>query len=154
DGGDVALVVAVIAGVAARRHVEVGVAALGGGEGQRRGALLVEALGRGQLGPAAGGDLGAVGDRVLVHHAVEAVAVDVAAVGMDGRRGGGVAGAAVLVDLASAGGAVRLLPHDVAAGGVERDDVAGLRGHEDEIARGAAGDDVGEHDRRAVGGAA
>jgi hypothetical protein len=145
----VALVVALVARIAAGRDVEIGLAALGRGEDQRRGALLVEDFRRDELGPAAGRDLGAVGDGVLVHVPVEAVAVDVLAIGIERRRRRRVADAGAVVDLAG-GRAVRLLPQDGAAVPVERHDVARPRGDEERVVGGAVDGDALEHDGRAV----
>ena len=166
DGGQVALVIAIVAGIAAVGHVEVARAVPGGGDRQGGGALLVEALEGGRLRPAAPRHLRAIANRVLMHPpveraavravAVQAIAVDVLPVRVDRRRGGGVAGRAAGgaggVDVAGAGGAVR--PHSGPGVRVEGDDAAGPGGHEYQVATTTGGSDAGEIRWRAIDGRA
>ena len=85
DRGDVTLIVAVVARVAAVHDIEIG-RPVRGRDRERRRTLFVETLECGRLRPAAVDDFGAVADLILVDVAVEAVAVDVLPIGIDRRR--------------------------------------------------------------------
>ena len=84
DGGDVPLIVAVVARIATMGHVKVSGAAARRGEDQRRRSFLVEGLRAGEHRPATGGDLRAGGDGVLVDAPFETIAVDELPARIDG----------------------------------------------------------------------
>src|SRR5262249_44248387 len=77
DDRQVSLIVAGISRVTAMRDVQITRSPCDGRRGERRGSFLGVSLERGQLRPAAGLDLGPVTDLVLVHVAVQTIAVDI-----------------------------------------------------------------------------
>src|ERR1700682_1916291 len=92
---------------------------------QCRRSLLVEAFGGCQLRPTADDDLHAVADLILVHAAVESVAVHIESIGIERRRRRGVAAGASVIDAAAVRW-VLMAPYLRAALGIERNDVTCL----------------------------
>ena len=122
DRGHVTLIVAVVAWVAPVYHVKIG-RPIGGCGREGRRAFFIETFERGQLRPAAAHDFSAVADLILVHVAVETVAVDILPIGIDGRGGRRIARASRPVDLARSG-PVLMGPGLASRLGVERNDAA------------------------------
>ena len=92
DRGDVALVVAAVVRQprrAAVHDIQVGAAVARNRQRERGGYLLDLRLERGQLGPAAGDDLGAVADFILVYKSIQRVVVDVLPARIERGRAGG-----------------------------------------------------------------
>src|SRR5262249_11731339 len=131
DCGHVALIIAVIARVASVNGIQVR-GTVGRRERECGRALLIEALERRGLRPAAAQDLRAVGNLVFVDQAVETIAVDVLPVGIDRRRRRRVARTTGLVDPAGSG---PVLPRpDLCTGlRIQGDDSSVLRRDEQQI---------------------
>ncbi len=97
-----------------------------------------------------GRHFGAGSGRVFVDPAVESVGVDERSAGVDRGRRRRVARCPAIVDGATAR-TVLVGPYGGTGGGVERGDPAGLRRHEEEVARSGRRHDAGPVDRRTVG---
>src|SRR6185437_15059963 len=149
DRGDVALIIAVVPGIAGVRDIQVLDTGRGGNR-QRRRAFFVVTLERGELRPSSGQYLDAIADLILVDVPVQSIRVDIETVGIDGRRGRRIAGAAAAVVYRAGSRAVLVTPHDGAVLRVQRDDLTVAGGDEQEVLDATRRRHVFEEDRRAV----